>query len=1170
MGAHPTLESRHTSRLAHPRTNTSSSSSLNRKTSSIESEVSPSSDSAPSLNGADIVLPFLAGEHRSRRNSRSKIRAHLFGTGEDTTSEDTTEEDGEGRKGILDAARGVRDRLSKTSASVSRRASLRLSFGQLTTSQSRLSLVRETAIQLDDTDYVVDQIKEKAFYDRLAAYNHISSPVDEDLHVDAIISPIRRRSLFTPGIATRDSSDILQRPPPPQHTQTGNDADYYFNPKHSSTSPLSNLAALDPRQSNEPPVPRVSTPSDLTYSHLAGLRPGTLRITNGTRTDSPAPRALSPSSLAQQPGLETKSQDDYYTASEGRHSDDEDTKPSYGQRNDVADTVIIGNLGGTSDRKFWRTSQEILSDHRSIQRHGSPLRYEHSRQGSSSEEEQLDSSGTPRKLRSLSLPPKAPYPGNFVPLVAQDYIAELAESPFGPSSSVFDPTFTSNEINDELCSDEDPNQLQSPTRGRWSSSTADIGNRSSDNGFEGAINRLENVLSRLDQISVPQTKRNRNSIPRKPVGTYAMNEASAKPECQALDSAYPKADSGYCSSTSSKSNKRKSLPAHKDFVPLRPAMKSIRSTSRTRPVPETLPPFAESLTRSKTDLDHLASNTMPPPAVVGAASVDPTNPSSEVVISHTLTNVSKTENTKKQRKLFKARPKSLPPPADRIAIHKSQEISQTQIPPVPAEIAAKHAQRLQDFPLLEHTFPSSQHTDARENMSPPSIVLASIRFPSPTKNRENSRSPANSREREFHSTSETQSGRQQSPRRGRRSRSASRDERRLSQQRMIEQCDVATTIADFGEITASLGSSPYDIAKSRLSADCSAIDSVKVGTSRRRDLRPTRARVGMGEKEAAEFARLRSQQRSRSMCGESSFHDHGKTRTAIAKPAISILDVFSATPLSAQSKRNSFNDRFNDRGGIPGKLPKPKSMCTDVPPMPALPSLEQVQHKEATLLRRQKSLTSPEKKIPHGAPTTNPAPLRAEAFAANPAGSADPPAGWENEHEAWFQRRKSAQEALDAQIKFRISRNDTPPPPQRLPPPLPPSLPPQPIAPLSSIPLQSALAPRSQSSNALPNPVPQPASRSLHTSLTPPHRGPGSVGGPAASWRHSGVPTGHGTYLSGRFDGGFGFGYEPGVGIGGSAGTRSGGTGASRKSVGVSRGFGVDLSDVPIFVAERG
>ncbi len=55
-----------------------------------------------------------------------------------------------------------------------------------------------------------------------------------------------------------------------------------------------------------------------------------------------------------------------------------------------------------------------------------------------------------------------------------------------------------------------------------------------------------------------------------------------------------------------------------------------------------------------------------------------------------------------------------------------------------------------------------------------------------------------------------------------------------------------------------------------------------------------------------------------------------------------------------------------------------------------------------------------------------------------------------------------------------------------------------------------------------------------------------------------------------RFSGGLGYGYEPGVGLGGSAGPRNTGrvamAGGGRKSVDVSMRFGVDFSDVPVFL----
>lgn len=55
-----------------------------------------------------------------------------------------------------------------------------------------------------------------------------------------------------------------------------------------------------------------------------------------------------------------------------------------------------------------------------------------------------------------------------------------------------------------------------------------------------------------------------------------------------------------------------------------------------------------------------------------------------------------------------------------------------------------------------------------------------------------------------------------------------------------------------------------------------------------------------------------------------------------------------------------------------------------------------------------------------------------------------------------------------------------------------------------------------------------------------------------------------------RFSGGLGYGWERGIGFGGSAGTRQkNDTKAARKSVVISQNYGVDLSDVPVFMVRN-
>ena len=46
-------------------------------------------------------------------------------------------------------------------------------------------------------------------------------------------------------------------------------------------------------------------------------------------------------------------------------------------------------------------------------------------------------------------------------------------------------------------------------------------------------------------------------------------------------------------------------------------------------------------------------------------------------------------------------------------------------------MAAKHAERIQRFPLLEHTYPSPQHVASASSPSPSKLQISPVRFPSP-------------------------------------------------------------------------------------------------------------------------------------------------------------------------------------------------------------------------------------------------------------------------------------------------------------------------------------------------------------------------------------------------------------------------------------------------------
>ncbi|KAL8674667.1 MAG: hypothetical protein Q9168_000899 [Polycauliona sp. 1 TL-2023] len=203
-------------------------------------------------------------------NTRSKIRSYLCGPSPEGVHPHSSDDENSPRR----FAHVFKRCQSRTDA-----ASSTVGAASAASSTSRLHLpdtsASSSSSNLDEHDAVKEQIREKVWIDALAAQNHVSIPTDEDKHPDSVKSPIRRRSLYTPGIATRSPEDILRKPPPPESIKSQVDRDYYYNPALPDSSPLARLANLRSPQNGR------STPSELDYSHLGALRLGTLRVTNG-------------------------------------------------------------------------------------------------------------------------------------------------------------------------------------------------------------------------------------------------------------------------------------------------------------------------------------------------------------------------------------------------------------------------------------------------------------------------------------------------------------------------------------------------------------------------------------------------------------------------------------------------------------------------------------------------------------------------------------------------------------------------------------------------------------------------------------------------------------------------------------------------------------------------
>lgn len=1166
-------ELRQAQRLSKPRTNTSSADPLLLvgQQSGPNSPLTPSDKTPASFDEGETVVTSQRGEQwdqRSRQNSRRKLRAHLFGSSHDLAQQESSDGSEEGaRSGIADVARGVRDRLSRTASTVShlpgaRRSSLHL---HSSSAGSRLSLTPEPMMpDPEETSRIVEEIKEKASNDRLAAYNHMSTPVDEDAPAFTM-TPIRRRSLFTPGLATRTPTDILRKPPPPERLQTQADRDYYFDPSLPQSSPLARLAALDlADEGRYSPVPRASTPVNLDYSYLGGLRIGTLRVTN--RTDSPGPHARIPSntSILSAPGL--RNDEDYFIASEGRLSDGEEIQPTPKESSQKSGELIpLAKQPIPVDRPtrdLVKTGRPRLTVQTSPQRSGDPVKYErHERDVSSIE----NAKHRPYQI----LPSKKRLSGTCYEAsiasadrassIAQEYMSEIPSSPFSYPNHIrtrslkVETTMPVFEFEEDTFDDEII--AASPLGGagvtKWNSFLEDAEARHAIHESRKEAFKILNGEPRPVPKSALQPKIS---------STTFGNDEHANAVSELSMTSLSKADSGYSSSGSMKSGRKRtsSILGEQDSRPMSlSAQRHPRRLSGPREI--------QQQTLSKSD-DRSQSNITPPksilvrtslmigskPHLIESASAPRVQASSEPIKTTGSPSDSPTRSrTKPRNTLKKARPLLAPLPVSSITVQSYREVNQSEVPPVPSHLAARHAERLEEFPLLDHTFPSLQHTHL-ENTSPNSEPdFVPIRFPSPAHESEEAETPPSSPDDNLFCMSNFSWKARSRSRKSKKSTNTFRSKSLSRQKGLPGQCDFRTTMADYDGFNKSLGGNPYEIAITR-----SVTGSESTGGGFR-SYRPKlntppprlRSNFGMDGEAASEFARARSMQKSRS----------------ISRPW------------------TTYHDRIDDRGGIPGKLARPQSCSAYTPPVPALPTPEQVEQTERRLSRRSADgsqvLTSPGQTkrrsglVKEGSPQVSNS--NVDQFAAQ---SQQSP-----EHLRPISSYPQARKPVDG--------STVPPPPSRRAPEPPVAVdgsvaPPQPSrkAPAPPAPAdwlsakaevkQAQLGLTPLSTGSQHSPVPKKASRSFHLPMTPPASLPSSNNASTTSLKVLAAQGGHVVAaaasferLSGRYDGGLSFGYEPGFGLGGSAGTRDGKTGASRKSVGVSRGFGIDLSDVPIFVA---
>ena len=818
-----------TQRLSKPPTNTSASNLLKlaRQQSEPPSPLIPSD--GDSMDGYFTTVKSANGECRSRRNTRSKIRAYLHGP--DSRRSNSSDDDESSPTKLANVARDVRRRLSRTDSSVTQK-----SGGESPAfSRSRLLLADLSSLTLDENDMVKEQIKEKVWTDQIAAQNHVAPPVDEDKHPDSVLSPIRRRSLYTPGIATRSPDDILRKPPPPGKLQSQADREYYYNPRLPQSSPLSSLATLGLPQNGR------STPSDLDYSHLGGLKVGTLRITNGAA--SPAPREqIAASRTTLDPDF--NHQRESYMVSEVGRSGEEDKVITDSSR-EIEIHSRRENHRLSLDQSY-RDIRDMTPPGRSglagtISRSISPVKNHPYEPQSEICDADRSSSTCVTSIKRKPLPSMAlAKKRDRTRSIANDYISEIPAGPFSSGEGVYFEQGRSTAIDKSWTFGvTDREEVESSSEQHSREQTA------CGYSFDNSLSLHTEEGSREDALRALVGEL--DSRPKPKATTASPSSASAQSDFDMSPSKNrsPHLDSGYNSFESLQSTDRSSTDLSKMLK------------SRTMTVlPKTSHPTLDKQAW-ETQSGHSAGNSIPEmKAVENRHSSSMLSQISTDIAPLSISPENHTQALDKIKKLRKTRPKSQPP-LSRCVVQRDHDLSLSDIPPIPSAIALQHSERLSTFPVLEHTFPSRQHIHIDDVLPSPAFTAAPTRFPSPAQDSESkptfmqnlaTRARSRSRSKTKEVTSPVQSSTDEflesdicrSPswsafgkkkktqeklekvehtdqvstnKLKNRKRRLSRPRSRSSSKAQSGQREPLKTLTHLGDVTSSLGSSPYDVAR---------------------------------------------------------------------------------------------------------------------------------------------------------------------------------------------------------------------------------------------------------------------------------------------------------------------------------------------------------------------
>lgn len=1028
----------------------------------------------------------------------------------------------------------------------------------------RLSLRRSSSLTRTPSNERISSLK-----------SHSATPSTPDTSLDRIVDspsiPSTRRASFTPGTATRK-----EIPTQPKQEKVFEETEEQHNV----------LEAEDVEW--QPPPPRMTgragTPADLDYSQLGGLRHGSLQIVNGRA--SPAFSEMSKISK-------------HLFSVPTAHRD---VSSDYGDAEEEFEQLILG--AGNSSRQ--NTPDEGTE-----------------RQHFSWESDKDNAAPRIHPLHNvISLHPDVSQPQDEdqTSLMAREYIAELPASPFdmprsrspvgtirrtrsegslwrsSSDASLQKSTFPDSQANCSPVSslERSPSPTGSVVRRR--SGETERGRARSREEFQADVSEHERQLCDSAMSWYSPTE------PSFEIDEAFQSAVEFQPQLSPTRLQPPRAseksDSGYSSSNSLRSvHLAKAVPTVEiearppisaspiESRPLQPERKpallgrrpSILKSRKTEP---NLPTFANI---RPTVMSSKTAPVVPPPA----AAVNETTPAKLA------------KGRKKLQK--KKRPLSLPP--SKIAVVRVSSFDEDDIPQIPAEVRENLRIRSQKVPELQKTYVSLNQMSNQASISNMDLPMTEFRFPSPAPEQalqvKRSRSRSRSRPRSWF-------GRP-------------KEENSMSRRNSgISQAEARAIINDFGTVAISLGSSPYDITYGNGVSD-------QVTSPFAMSTAAPRPRSMMDDKMATELARLRSrsiQERDSILADRRPlFNDRGGIPGKNLRPASFISDAPPITPEMLQKRSSSmrqasmesstappppshsprpcyvdYEEDYFDMAVAPpppSHSPRPLDITPDAAFAPPPPSHSPrpmditpdpwAAHASAWKIRRQS--------VGRALKRQSWSPLNNEEYLEDvgdePLYPAIPP---RNQQQLGWTQSTSPEEYYHSPQEYYNGYNDSSRSQQHY------NLNPtygdsyqhsdyqdstymRPSRRNSMMKEYQQSRGRSVHSNGQtqgrPLPSPRPPGASPHNQSPRPHSKGGSVRSFASSLAEELHPPHlerpHPPPMFGRYSGGMCFGYEPGNGFGGSAGTRSvsGKAEATRKGLPLRASFGVDLGDVPVGIMAR-